>query len=458
MNRSNVGTDDGVPDHGPIDRLYDQLDERYRPVVAPPYERLVIAQESSEQPVHRWFRMKEAYSPRLLRQVLDDVEYDPYSAIRILDPFVGSGTTAVSALTLGLEHSPIVAGIEVNPFLALVASAKVQAMSLPLPERARLADDLVRAREAVLRKRRGPAPAAPNLHAFNKTEYLDRAALDQLLRMRANWRSMTEGLCRDLVAIALAASLDRASKLRKDGRALRYEADKVVEEPADAFASRISEIEQDLRVTAASGYGQVVRGSSLNEHAWSSLVGVDGTWDLCLFSPPYPNNIDYTEVYKLECWFLGLIASPEQFRSQRRLTLRSHPSVMFGEPAPGNLPVPPTVGKVVDELERAIKPAIPADRYQKQRERTVRGYLEDCAAILTRSFVALRPGGHLVYVVGNSRHGNAHEFTVASDILLAELAASTGFEVGDLKVARDLHRRGRHGHLRESVVFLRRPN
>jgi DNA modification methylase len=35
--------------------------------------------------------------------------------------------------------------------------------------------------------------------------------------------------------------------------------------------------------------------------------GESADFDLILTSPPYPNNIDYSEVYKLELWLLGFI-------------------------------------------------------------------------------------------------------------------------------------------------------
>src|SRR3989442_224275 len=54
-------------------------------------------------------------------------------------------------------------------------------------------------------------------------------------------------------------------------------------------------------------------------------------FDLVLYSPPYLNNIDYTEVYKLELWLSGLTSTQADFRELRLRTLRSHPSIKFPE-------------------------------------------------------------------------------------------------------------------------------
>ena len=48
--------------------------------------------------------------------------------------------------------------------------------------------------------------------------------------------------------------------------------------------------------------------------------------DLIVTSPPYPNNIDYSEVYKLELWLMGFIRSNEEFLKLRKTTMRSHPT------------------------------------------------------------------------------------------------------------------------------------
>src|SRR5262249_45744406 len=54
-----------------------------------------------------------------------------------------------------------------------------------------------------------------------------------------------------------------------------------------------------------------------------------GSVGLAVYSPPYLNCIDYTEVYKLESWLLGLIRDQREFRQTRLGTLRSHPSIDF---------------------------------------------------------------------------------------------------------------------------------
>ncbi len=68
---------------------------------------------------------------------------------------------------------------------------------------------------------------------------------------------------------------------------------------------------------AAAAY-TVVRGDSRR-----AIPGL-GPFDLAVFSPPYPNSFDYTDVYNIELWMLGYLDGPNANRVLRQSTLASH--------------------------------------------------------------------------------------------------------------------------------------
>lgn len=438
-----------------LEEHYARLERRFPPRVGTDYERLVVAQGNTDESVHRWFHMKEAYSPYLLNRVLKDLDIQGFRHLRLIDPFVGSGTTLVSALTLSEVGHVTAVGLEINPFLQLLASAKVASLSLSPPQRRELVAALEEGAARTLVLRRGGVTVAPALAAFQDERYFPAEQLGDLLRLRMTWQQEPPSLCRDLLAVALAGCLEACSRLRRDGRALRYERDKRVGSPRTEFQRRVTQIVTDLRSVDSCGNGKVSLGSALDKEVWPR-PDTDPV-DLIVFSPPYPNNIDYTEVYKLEAWFLGFIDDTDSFRRQRRATMRSHPSVLF-EPR-GWSDVPTSLLSAAEQLAAPLVAAVPRDRYRHQRARVIEGYLADAAVLLWRCYRVLKPGGHAVYVVGNSRHGSGDDqYAIASDVLLAALAEEVGFEVVELKTARSLHRRGKHAHLRESVVFLQKGN
>jgi len=224
--------------------------------------------------------------------------------------------------------------------------------------------------------------------------------------------------------------------------------------PLSMFLDSVHSVAEDLPIEALplSGLVSLSDGRSLKDLP-GEAVGID----LAIFSPPYPNNIDYTEVYKLEAWLLGLYPEHSDFRSQRLRTVRSHPSVRYEdvyqyESSPH--------AEDVSELLAPLIGAIPkGDRYTNGRTQVVRGYFDDMLRTLFAVYDRLRPGGHLVYVVGNSLHGSPrHRLLIAADLVIARLAEIAGLQVECLQIARLPQRRSNvTRYLRESIVFCRRP-
>ncbi len=421
------------------------------------YETLVVANGNSNEPIHRWFRLKEAYSRRLLPRLIKDLGIESKRDLRILDPFAGSGTTAISAADLVMDKTlakPTVVSFECNPFLQLVSSSKLRALQQPTTSFLTLAKRV----GATAGRRRIEPAAVPSLATFENREFFDSDGLTKLLRLRAAIDEAAHlgesQLDIDLARVCLGASIEPASSLRRDGRALRHVPDKVRADPITEFLRRAEQVDEDMprRPIGIRGSIHLGDGRSLRPNPPRA-----GSVDLVVFSPPYPNNIDYTEVYKMEAWLLGFITTSREFTDQRLRTLYSHPSVLRP-----TAELDSAVGVASDfaSMMAPVLAAIPPDRYHSARHRMLNGYFADMLVTLRSSFAALSGGGDLVYVVGNSVHGSGDESVViAADLLIARLAEVVGFEVRSIEVARQLRRRQIESpFLRESVVFLRRPS
>lgn len=76
------------------------------------------AKGTKEVSFQRWYNFKEAFSPKLVTDVVNSMSFRPKT---ILDPFGGSGTTSVTAQFLGAQPTTI----EVNPFLADLIESKL---------------------------------------------------------------------------------------------------------------------------------------------------------------------------------------------------------------------------------------------------------------------------------------------------------------------------------------------
>src|SRR3954470_22525802 len=79
----------------------------------------VSALDGTSLPRHRWYFFKEAFSPAIVGHAITETGCGTDDLV--VDPFSGSGTTALEAASKGVNAR----GCEVNPFLAFVARAKL---------------------------------------------------------------------------------------------------------------------------------------------------------------------------------------------------------------------------------------------------------------------------------------------------------------------------------------------
>jgi hypothetical protein len=175
--------------------------------------------------------------------------------------------------------------------------------------------------------------------------------------------------------------------------------------------------------------------------------------DILLTSPPYPNNIDYTEVYKLELWLLGFICDADEFLKLRKGTFRSHPSAAL----------PDLSDEFRDELKKGtlkalLGPIIRRTRSssERYRQRLIVGYASDLWSTLREHYTLLKKEGICVMVLGNSLHGGKHlPYLIPSDLLVSAIGERTGYKVRQVAIARNFRRRLAGNHfLRESVIIL----
>jgi hypothetical protein len=434
-----------------LDEYYAEIERTLTVRLQPDYARLVVPNGNTAEPVHRWFHMKEAFSCQLLYRLLKNLELIGSGEVRILDPFCGVGTTLVSAVAAassGDLNKPVVYGIERNPFLHLAAWAK--AAALVAPHR----DFMCFARSVAGEAYRDRTDyAMPLLSTFHNERYFNPSHVQDLLRLRAALKKREEHCDSPLPValglLALGACVEMSSRLRKDGRALRF-VEREPGSPIDLFLERSRAIDDDMPLRPTSARVSAYCGDGV---MMDRIDGRFAPFDLVVFSPPYPNNIDYTEVYKLENWLLGYIDSDAQFARQRMATMHSHPSLK----RPHRIDTADVTEQVRDGLRTLTAPiiaALPEDRYHRGRVEVVEGYAVDMFLTACAARSRLRSGGKIVVVVGNSIHGDGSmSHVIAADLLIAQVARLAGLDVNEIAVARQLQRRGSSSaFLRESVI------
>lgn len=439
---------------------------------------LVGSADLRKYPVHRWYHYKEAYSPRLPRVIRRDLAVeDPVAA----DVFGGVATTALS-----LRHAPGVdqiLSVEYSPFALFAGNTKLHWPWLE-PKRLR------RAVEHLFAYPIDTSVRIPSLAAFDNEEIFSENVLAGLLSAREAVRSADlRARERDFFLLGLAAVVETASGVMKDGRALRIlrgrkrtytslaprcpkapTGDRVRDLLRDQWTAMIEDVEALAGVRAIAKGTQTVhlRGDARElgsvKRSPRRLAFAEASVGWSCFSPPYLNCIDYSEVYKLELWMLEFVQTPEQFRELRLGTLRSHPSVDF--PPRGYLAGVP--GRAV-ELIAAIGLFVEGHGLRPSEARMISHYFEDMYRVFSQQLWVLRPGGTFACVVANSTFSRRIKLKsgpdemwrlpILTDVLLAHLARAAGFVDVELWTARDLRPRNvRGGAARESVVVGRKPH
>jgi hypothetical protein len=202
---------------------------------------------------------------------------------------------------------------------------------------------------------------------------------------------------------------------------------------------------EDIRTSLNGPEPEIHKVSSLELNSRVS----PGSIDLVIFSPPYANCFDYTEIYKIELWFGGFVSTSDDLRTLRKQSLRSHLNHRFEELSP------------VIELEPTLSMLEQVHLWDKKIPKMLIGYFDEMKRILEATFEAMKPGAYCSIVVSNSAYGG---IVVATDLLLAAICKRIGFSVSEIDVARTIITSSQQfgqtailgQYLRESLVVVRK--
>ncbi len=390
--------------------------------------------------------MKEAFAPELIARAVRDT---PGTVSHIVDPFGGSGTTALAAQFLGIRPTTI----EVNPFLADLIEAKVGTIDFR-----RAASELRNVIEAVaLKDSQSVAPTFPGAPATfvepgkNGRWLFSREVARRIISIRSAIEAVPDPGCRRLFRVALGAAAIPVSNVTVSGKGRRYrsgwERNLISPDRVDQlFIENVSTALYDLRRFMARRCRDyvVLRGDA------RELVPSVGQHDLAVFSPPYPNSFDYTDVYNVELWTLGYLTGPKSNATLRKSTIRSHVQI-FRDMTHGRIS-----SRLLDQTLLSLREAR-SQLWNRHIPEMIGAYMADMIKVLDDLALGLRSQGRVYMVVGDSRYAGI-EVNVAE--ILAEAAHSLSYRVARIEPCRSMRvspqQGGRH-ELAETLLVLERP-
>lgn len=394
-------------------------------------------------PFQGWRKFKEAFAPELIERAVND---SANQISTVLDPFGGSGTTALAAQFLGLTPTTI----EINPFLADLIEAKLCSYEI---------SDLADGLESVLSECplselefdhiKGGLPPSFVEPGIGERWIFGATLAKEIFRIRRGIENLPEGAVRRLLTVLLASASVNASNIVVSGKGRRYRKSWETKETSpEAFrATWIADVGEALRdisqytTVRSTGY-HLLRGDA------RSLIRDCDKTDLAVYSPPYPNSFDYTDVYNVELWVAGYLKSRSENTELRNSTLSSHVQIAR------NFSPPPKGSKKLDLALLSLE-AARSDLWSRQIPDMVGGYFADLLGVMRDVAGRLEDGGTQWLVVGDSRYAGI-DVPVAA--ILEELWAAEGGDVLNHEPFRSMRsapQQGGKAELLETLLVLR---
>jgi len=398
-------------------------------------------------PRHRWYFVKEGFSPKLVEQAIatDGVKKGEL----LLDPFSGSGTVPLAGALLGLRAH----AFEVNPFLHFLSATKLHQVS-PL--------HLKKASLDILRATEKPSPSPlEGYSTFTEGNRWGRWLFPTsvLRSFESGWLATANAnrvYC-DLLRLALIGAAMDCCNATRDGKCLRYLKDwennvATASRFRGKLTARIEEIIEDISLAPIDKkLSKVVIGDARR------LVFSDSRekFRLCVTSPPYLNSFDYSDVYRPELFLGKFISSSESLMKVRLRTIRSHVQASWKKP------ISEDFGVLFSDCIHSIRERVES-LWDARIPRMIQAYFEDMEVILRGVRQRAQENASVWLVVSTSAYAGVE---VPVDLIIAEIGQRSGWflrEVGVLRYLRSSSQHVKHVEdiarksvpLRESVVIL----
>ncbi|WP_346867570.1 DNA methyltransferase [Clostridium sp. UBA1353] len=396
------------------------------------------------KPFQRWYRYKEGFSIDLVKELIR--EYNQNINGTILDPFMGSGSTLLGASDMDLDSI----GFEVNPFSYFLASCKLKGYDRETINQFKIAF------EDILSKSYNYDELfpLPKLSISSKVfeEHIEKYYMN-IKYLIMNY-PISNLIVKKLLKLGWLSCLENISTYRKAGNGLKkrkYVRPRIitVQDVYTSLQQQYINMYEDMISRTINPNVTMYNESCKN---MKKRIG-EGSISGIIFSPPYANCFDYTEIYKLELWFGDFVKEYTDLKSLRKQSLRSHLN--------GDLTIDENSIKGNSLLNNLIGEIKQKDLWDKRIPNMLRLYFNDMFCVLEDCYRVLEDKGFCSIIVGNSSYGGV---IVPTDLILAQYARQLGFVVDKIEVDRYIITSSQQyeitkenkKYLRESLICLKK--
>lgn len=368
---------------------------------------------------HGWLRLTPAYSVRVVEELMDHTK----GHLRVLDPFCGTATTALSAAYHGHEAT----STDINPFLVWLGQAKTDHYSDAVIARTR--DACERALQLVAHDKQ-ELPPAPPIH--NIERWWSPAALAFLCRLQKAIATATEVTSQEaiLLKVAFCRTLIACSNAAFNHQSMSFK---------DAPQAQL-DIEVDYTGLFKGDVVFVLQGASENMAGNAQIFLHDaralstlgsGPFDLVVTSPPYANRMSYIRELRPYMYWLRFLMNGRDAGELDWLAIGGTWGVATSRlnDWKGH-----AEAYTSSDLEQTLaKIASPSNANGPLLATYIRKYCVDMAVHFHELRALLVPGAKLHYIVGNSTF---YGELLSVEKIYAHIMQELGFAHVDIRAIR----------------------
>jgi SAM-dependent methyltransferase len=312
----------------------------------------------------------------------------------VLEPFCGTGTTPLTCKQRGLKSI----GFDVSPFFVFVSRVKTRDYDLKELKR----------HISIVSKWKFERPEKTFKEKFVRKAF-SKYVLEDFVFYFNKINKIDDENIRDFLLLALIDCVMSSSYAFKDGAVVKVKK-RNVPPLKKFFKYKIKKMLNDLEKTKIKPVETTIeRGDARN------LKLGDNSIDCVITSPPYLNKSEYTNIFKIEETLLGI------------------PSMKK-----------PYIGSGTGNFD--LYPDFP---------HLAKSYFSDMERVLKEMYRVCKNKAKIAVVIGG---GCFPDRVIECDLVLAELAERTGFELKNILVSRDSwctrKKTIKVGKMRESIVLL----
>lgn len=431
-----------------------KLEKKYESIleVTDKFDRRSVSYQLSKKDVlHSWLKYKEGFSADLVNILLDEMGAEEGDTV--LDPFMGSGTTALVCQMRGINSI----GYDIMPISKVSIEAKANVLKYDQKELRDLIKDF-----AKLELPRNYKKKTPYITITN-TAYPEYN--EKFIQYATDWinKSNYSNAVKNLFVLCTINSLERCSYTTKSGQYLSWDSrSRKVQEanierkkkgqkllPEHYCRENIGNIKEAIAEELDHVFSDItmIQGNNkTTEDAQIRFVQKSVLFDLpsigpdilkgVITSPPYCNRYDYTRTYALELVYLGLTEDTIKEMRQALLscTVESKPKIDALRDYYNSIGASERFDSIYKTIQsnNVFKEVLQSMQERKANGdlnnngviRMVEGYFTELAFVYAELYRTCKKGAMVAFVNDNVRYGGE---VIPVDFLSTSFAEQFGF-------------------------------